>query len=103
MVYKVDKVCKMRVHACITGGSNFCNGKVAINQSANQDSRRRIYKLQVHFVHLSQVAKLSVPMCFEYTRMQQEYMIKIPHIVCASCKSIRHGWPSFPYHKCLNI
>ena len=38
----------MQVRASIIGGNNFRNGKVAINQSARYDRRRRIYKLQVN-------------------------------------------------------
>ena len=65
--------------ASLTDGNNLRNDKVAANQNAHHDSRRRIYKLQVH---PSRMAKFSVLKMSEYKRVQQDYIITTNHIEC---------------------
>ena len=76
-IYKAYKVCKMQARASITCGNNLRHGKVATNQNAHHERRRRMYKLQVH---PSRMAKFSVLKMFENKQLQQDCIITTRHI-----------------------
>ena len=78
-IYKVYKFCKTQARASITGSNILRHGKVATNQNAHHDRRRRIYKLHVHS---SLMAKFFVLKMFECKRLQQDYIITTRHIEC---------------------